>query len=145
MKERTKQYLQECQAIEGASDDDLEPLRKKQFGSFTYKTKCVLTCVNEKYEFVSIIIIVNAPHAKQCQYIALHFSSAFFYTPNNSISSFTIRHKMAMWILAKSMSWLINFIWTLSKQEFGQNRLVNVPFRQLQIDATVQQSLSNVS
>lgn len=51
---------------------------------------------------------------------------------------------MAMWILAKSMSWPINFIWILSKQEFGQNRLVNVPFWHLQIDAIVQQSLLNV-
>lgn len=52
MKELSKDYLKQCQTQEGASEEDLEPFRKKTKPE-TFKSKCVLACINEKFDFVS--------------------------------------------------------------------------------------------
>lgn len=52
MKDLSKDFLKQCQIQEGASEDDLEPFRKKTKPE-TFKSKCVLACINEKFDFVS--------------------------------------------------------------------------------------------
>ena len=53
MKEQSKEYLKQCQIQEGASEADLEPFKTKTKPE-SFKSKCVLACINEKFDFVSV-------------------------------------------------------------------------------------------
>lgn len=57
LRAKSKQYLKDCQAEVGATEEDLEPFRKKTKPE-SYKSKCVLACMNDKFEFVSFITIL---------------------------------------------------------------------------------------
>lgn len=54
MKSRWLKYRGDCQAEEGASEEDMAPFLKQQ-KLVTYKTTCVLACLNDKIEFVRFI------------------------------------------------------------------------------------------
>lgn len=56
MREQWQKSLQECKVEEGASDDDLIPFAKHSKLE-TYKSKCLLACVNEKSGFTVSTLI----------------------------------------------------------------------------------------
>lgn len=48
--------LKDCQTAEGASDDDLIPFIKHEMLT-TYKSKCILACVNDKLGYVGFVVL----------------------------------------------------------------------------------------